>query len=113
MPVAAVDLDFEQQTVTVRSGKGGKDRVTLFPASIHARMRVHLDSVRPLYLEDRRLDRPGVPLPNALERKYPAAATDWLWYWIFPARKLSADPRTGTQGRYHVYPTSASGTSAA
>ena len=63
-------------------------------------------SLRVQYLEDRQLDRPGVLLPNALERKYPAAATDWLWYWVFPARKLSADPRTGTQGRYHVYPTS-------
>ena len=70
-----MDLDFEQQTLTVRSGKGGKDGVTLFPTSIHARMRVRLDSVRVLYLEDRRLDRPGVPLPNALERKYPSAAT--------------------------------------
>ena len=75
LSLRVMDLDFEQQTLTVRSGKGGKDRVTLFPTSIHARMRVHLDSVRVLYLEDRRLDRPGVPLPNALERKYPSAAT--------------------------------------
>ena len=106
LSLRVMDLDFEQQTVTVRSGKGGKDRVTLFPTSIHARMRVHLDSVRVQYLEDRRLDRPGVPLPNALERKYPGAATEWLWYWVFPAHKLSADPRSGRPGRYHVYPTS-------
>jgi integron integrase len=99
------DLDFDRQIVTVRSGKGGKDRVTLFPHCLHPEMRRHLDDVRHLYSSDRREKRPGVPLPFVLERKYPKAAFEWTWYWIFPSSRLSVDPRSGKPYRYHLYPT--------
>jgi len=68
-----LDLDFEQQTISVRSGKGDKDRITLFPPCLHSEMQRHLYDVRRLYASDRREKRPGVPLPFALERKYPNA----------------------------------------
>ena len=98
------DLDFEAQTITVRRGKGQKDRVTLFPPAVHEDMRKHLGSVRGLYDKDRRLGRPGVPLPDALERKYPKAAFEWAWYWVFPSHGLSVDPRSGKSYRYHLFP---------
>jgi site-specific recombinase XerD len=66
------DLDFQGQIITVRSGKGEKDRTSLFPPVLHDEMRRHLRQVRFLYDEDRREKLPGVPLPYALERKYPS-----------------------------------------
>jgi site-specific recombinase XerD len=99
------DLDFEQQILTVRSGKDGRDRITLFPPCLHPEMHRHLHDVRHLYSSDRRDKRPGVPLPFALDRKYPKASFEWAWYWIFPSSRLSVDPRTGKPYRYHLYPT--------
>jgi integron integrase len=99
------DLDFERQTITVRSGKGGKDRVTLFPPCLHQQVQLHLRDVRQLYAADRREKRPGVPLPFALERKYPNAVFEWAWYWVFPSNRLSVDPRSNKIYRYHMYST--------
>lgn len=99
------DIDFEGQIITVRSGKGDKDRITLFPPCLHPEMHRHLHDVRGLYTSDRREDRPGVPLPFALERKYPKAVFEWGWYWVFPSSRLSVDPRTNKIYRYHLYTT--------
>jgi integron integrase len=99
------DFDFEQQTITVRSGKGDKDRVTRFPPCLHSQMRRHLSDVQRLYASDRREKRPGVPLPLALERKYPNAVVEWAWYWVFPSSRLSVDPRSNKIYRYHLYTT--------
>ena len=99
------DLDFEQQVLTVRSGKGDKDRITLFPPCLHSQMRRHLRDVRLLYESDRREEQPGVPLPFALERKYPNAPFEWAWYWIFPSSRLCVDPRSNKIYRYHLYTT--------
>ena len=99
------DLDFEEHTITVGSGKGGKDRVTLFPPCLHQEADRHLQVVRHRYESDRQEKRPGVPLPYALERKYPSAGYEWPWYWIFPSSRLSVDPRTDRTYRYHLYPT--------
>jgi integron integrase len=99
------DLDFEQQVIAVRSGKGHKDRATLFPPCLHPQMQRHLHDVRRLYASDRREKRPGVPLPFAMERKYPNAVFEWAWYWVFPSGRLSVDPRSNKIHRYHVYST--------
>ena len=99
------DIDFKRQTITVRSGKGGKDRVTLFPFCLHQQMQRHLCDVRRLYAADRREKRPGVPLPFALERKYPNAVFEWAWFWIFPSSRLSVGPRSNKIYRYHTYST--------
>lgn len=97
------DIDFEQNCLTVRSGKGGKDRITVLPDSLKDDLRLHLEKVRDQHEQDRRDNVPGVYLPGALERKYPAAGREWIWQWVFPARALSVDPRTRAVRRHHVH----------
>ena len=96
------DLDFAGPHLIVRDGKGAKDRVTLLPVSICEGMRLHLAKVKALHDEDLALGGGRVYLPFALERKYPNAARDWCWQYVFPAAKLSIDPRTKAQRRHHV-----------
>ncbi|NBF40762.1 MAG: integron integrase [Spirochaetes bacterium] len=98
------DLDVPGGAMTVRSGKWDKDRVTLLPARLQPELERHISRVRRLFEEDRALDRPGVPLPASLARKYPNADTRWEWYWLFPSARISVDPRTGRPGRFHLYP---------
>ncbi len=105
LSIRVQDLDFPGGRLTVRGGKGDKDRLTLLPRTIHDELRVHLDQVRYLWQEDRRLNRPGVPLPRSLARKYPNAATEWNWFWIFPSPRLSVEPRSGDSLRFHRYAT--------
>ncbi len=100
------DLDFEGEMITVRAGKGDKDRTTLFPRALHAEVLRHIEEVRAIFESDRRVGRPGVSLPFALSRKQPRAATDWNWFWLFPSHRLTVDPQTGEPCRYHAYPTS-------
>lgn len=97
------DLSLEKRTLTVREGKGGKDRTTMVPVKIIPALEVQLGRSRLLFDLDRRLDRPGVPLPGALEKKYPCAGKEWPWHWVFPAETLSTDPRTSTVRRHHVH----------
>ena len=96
------DIDFERQQITVREGKGNRDRATLLPRTTAKILREHLEHVRLLYDEDHEKGRAGVYLPNALERKYPRAPYEWSWFWVFPAAGLSRDPRSGQQRRHHI-----------
>ena len=98
------DVDVDERVVVVRSGKGDKDRMTLLSTSVTDDLRRHIQRVRALYDQDRRDEAPGVPLPTALSRKYPMAGVSWGWYWLFPAPRLSVDPRSGEAGRFHRYP---------
>ncbi|MCG8480092.1 MAG: integron integrase [Spirochaetales bacterium] len=100
------DLNTNEGTITVRSGKGGKDRITVLPKSLVPELREYGRSVRALFDQDRALGNPGVPLPGALAAKYPNAGTEWGWFWLFPSQRLSVDKRTGAAGRYHAYPSS-------
>lgn len=100
------DLDFAAEAITVRSGKGDKDRSTLLPRGLHEEVRRHLLELRRLFDEDRRFNRPGVPLPHALQRKNPGASSQWGWFWLFPSHRLSVEPRSGQSFRWHLYPTS-------
>ena len=102
MRLRVKDLDFERNTVTVRAGKGDKDRQTLLPESIVDEVRQHLCNVRHLYEADRKADIAGVQLPGALEKKYPLASKEWIWYWVFPSARLSQDPRSGVVRRHHM-----------
>jgi integron integrase len=99
------DVDLQRGSITVRSGKGDKDRQTIFPEMLRSEYDRQLATAKILFEEDRRLSRPGVPLPGALKKKYSNAASEWAWFWLFPSYKLSVDPRTGFPGRYHLYPT--------
>lgn len=97
------DLDFDQGLVFIRSGKGDKDRSTLLAESGRDDLRVHLRQSEALHLADRRAGLAGVWLPDALERKYPNAGRELAWFWLFPSRTLSTDPRSAIVRRHHVH----------
>jgi integron integrase len=96
------DVDFSQESLTVRAGKGNKDRVSILPKSLKQDLQAHLETVRVVYDADRAADVAGVHLPDALAEKYPNAPTQWPWHWLFPARALSIDPRTHQVRRHHI-----------
>lgn len=97
------DLDFEQQTITVRSGKGDKDRVTIFPVSLAEPLRQLLDERRKWHHLDLATGHASVDLPHALARKYPRAGTEWGWQYVFATPGHHIDPETGEQRRHHIF----------
>ncbi len=96
------DVDFSYQQITVRDGKGAKDRRTVLPEPLVEVLRRHLARIQLQHQEDVRLGCGSVYLPYALERKYPKAAADWVWQYVFPAAKISVDPRTSARRRHHA-----------
>lgn len=98
------DIDYQMKQVTVRSGKGTKDRVTTFPSSIIPLLENHLAKVEILHQQDLHQGYGEVYLPYALARKYPHAGKEWGWQYLFPSRKLSTDPSSGRVRRHHVDP---------
>lgn len=98
----AKDIDFARREILVRDGKGFKDRVTMLPVSLVNPLREHLKRVRALHEQDLAAGYGAVYLPYALERKYPNAARDWGWQYVFPAATLAVDPRTDIKRRHHV-----------
>jgi integron integrase len=96
------DLDFGNHSLVVRSGKGDKDRVTLLPDFLHERLQKHLETVKETHDGDLKLGHGAVYLPTALERKYSNAAREWNWQYVFPAARLSVDPRSGVVRRHHL-----------
>ena len=99
------DVDLARLELTVHDGKGGKDRVTMLPRSLAAPLRSHLARVRAIHERDLAAGWGRVELPEALQRKYPRASTEWRWQWVFPQRRRWRDPTTGVQGRHHVHET--------
>jgi len=97
------DIDFEQNVVIIRSGKGDKDRRTVLPEAIKEELATHADEIRVIYEKDRTAKLNGVQLPGALERKYPNAGKEWGWFWVFPSQSLSMDPLADVVRRHHVY----------
>jgi len=97
------DLDFDYSTITARDGKGAKDRVTILPQSLVVPLRDHLHHVRRTHEEDLAKGYGAVYLLYALERKCPNAHREWIWQYIFPARRLSVDPRSGIVRRHHIH----------
>ena len=96
------DVDFENDLLFVRDGKGGKDRSTLLAKSVKERLRAHLARVRELHGQDLAAGAGEARLPDALERKYPQAGREWGWQFVFPAQNLSVDPRGGKVRRHHA-----------
>lgn len=96
------DIDFEYQQITVRDGKGQKDRITMLPESSSAVLKHHLERVRLLHEKDLGDGYGETYLPYALERKYKNANREWGWQYVFPATKLSRDPRSGNVRRHHI-----------
>lgn len=100
------DIDLERNVIIIRSGKGDKDRRTVLPESLKDDLIRHISQIRALFDEDRQKDINGVFLPDALERKYPSAGKEWGWFWLFPSKSLSIDPRNVKVRRHHVHPQS-------
>jgi integron integrase len=97
------DVDLERREITIRQGKGGKDRRTVLPTTLIDPMRSHLARVREVFAADRAAQVPGVELPGSYGRKNPNAGKMWGWHWVFPQARLSIDPRSGIRRRHHVY----------
>jgi len=96
------DIDFDRCQITVRQGKGGKDRVTVLPQALVAPLQAQIAGRRKRYELERAAQEVGVWLPDALERKYPGAGTEWIWQFVFAARRPSRDPRSGARRRHHL-----------
>ena len=96
------DVDFEMRQITIREGKGGRDRVTMLPERLIEPLRDHLSRVRTMHEADLKDGYGEVYLPFALARKYPTAGKSWPWQYVFPSGKLSVDPLSGKNRRHHV-----------
>jgi site-specific recombinase XerD len=102
------DLDFGRRQLSVRHGKGRKDRLTSLPASARDLLQDHLADVHRLHERDLAAGKGCAPLPFAFGRKLgPSAAKAWEWQWVFPARRRAFDQRTGAVVRYHLHPSAA------
>ncbi|MBI5591780.1 MAG: integron integrase [Deltaproteobacteria bacterium] len=96
------DLDLDRKILYIRDAKGGKDRTTVFPESIQAELRRHLEKVKRLHDEDIAKGFGEVYLPTALAKKYPSASKEFRWQYVFPSKNLSKDPRSEVIRRHHV-----------
>ena len=96
------DIDFAQSKIEVHDGKGFKDRVTMLPEKLKASLRLHLEKVKLWHEEDLAGGAGEVYLPFALARKYPGAAREWCWQYVFPANTLSRDPQSNKMRRHHM-----------
>mgnify|MGYP001819848690 FL=1 len=105
MRLRVKDIDLERRQVTVRQGKGDRDRVTVLAEDLCERLGERIEAGRVLYERDRAGARPGVALPKSLARKMPRAGERWEWFWLFPAAKETRDPESGLWRRHHLHPT--------
>ena len=97
------DVVVERSSLLIRDAKGGKDRVTVLPEAVAEPLRAHLARLHAWFEVQRRSGAPGVSVPGALARKYPAASTQWGWQYVFPSRNLCRDPYSGELVRHHLY----------
>lgn len=95
------DIDFGYRQITVREGKGMCERITLLPERLVRPLQAHLARVKELHQQDLARDGGTVYLPLGLKRKYPNAGRDWVWQYVFPAERISVDPRSGERRRHH------------
>ena len=96
------DIDFDRAEIMIRDGKGAKDRVTMLPDALIQPLREHLARRRRLYEDDLAISKAEVYLPDALARKYPNAANEWGWQYVFCSGSYSVDPRSGHERRHHI-----------
>ena len=100
--LAVKDLDFGRNELAVRDGKGWVDRRTMMPIKLKQALQAQLERVRQRHQADLKLGAGSITLPDALDRKYPRAAQEWSWQWVFPAKRFCTDRRTGEQKRHHI-----------
>jgi integron integrase len=97
------DIHFDRGELTIRDGKGGKDRVTMVPGALRRPLVEHLDRVKVQHEADLAAGRGSVALPGALRAKYPNAPHEWAWQWVFPATRFYTDEVTGERRRHHLH----------
>jgi integron integrase len=97
------DLDFDRGEITVRDGKGRKDRVSVLPAALAVPLQRHLERRRLDHRKDCTGGSGHVALPDALDRKYPSATEEWPWQWVFPAARVYVHAPSGQRRRHHVH----------
>jgi len=98
------DMDFETRQITIRNGKGAKDRITMLAQKFEGPLKKQIEESRKVFDDDRAHSVPGVYIWPGLERKYPNAGKEWIWHFVFPSTRLSVDPRSKTIRRHHLYP---------
>jgi integron integrase len=96
------DIDFSRNEILVRDGKGAKDRITLLPESLKAPLQEHIRAVKAVHEKDLADGWGRVPMPDALDRKYPNAPREWRWQWVFRQENRWRNGKTGEEGRHHV-----------
>jgi integron integrase len=97
------DVDFARAELTIRDGKGKKDRITVLPSRLVEPLRAQIERAAEVHRRDVAVDGGYVEMPDALSRKYPQAAREWPWQWVFPAARVYVDPRTGEHRRHHLH----------
>ena len=97
------DVDLERGTLTVRGGKGDKDRMTVLAKKLCEEVAEQINMAREIWEQDRQAGRGGVHIPGALARKFRRAAETFEWFWLFPARQLSVDTESGLKRRHHLH----------
>lgn len=97
------DVDLARGTLTIRGGKGDKDRITVIPKSLRDELESQIEEARFLWEKDRNAGLAGVYIPGALARKFSRASETFAWFWLFPARQLSTDPECGVKRRHHLH----------
>jgi integron integrase len=97
------DVNLDRGELTIRDGKGGKDRVTMLPEVLKKPVIDHLQRVKAQHDRDLAAGRGCVALPGALRAKYPSAPTEWAWQWVFPATRFYVDSATGERRRHHLH----------
>ena len=99
------DVDFESHSITVRSGKGARDRITVLAESHVRPLKAHLEKVERLWRIDSRQQEFAIPLPDGFAAKSPAAARSWEWYWVFPGRRSHLSKAGDVRRRFHIHET--------
>jgi integron integrase len=97
------DIDFDRREITIRRGKGGKDRRVMLPEVVREPLARHLGDVKRVHEKDLAAGVGRVVLPEALARKYPTAPLEWRWQFVFPAARICRDPQYGPPSRFHVH----------
>jgi integron integrase len=98
----AQDIDFSRNEILIRDGKGAKDRITMLPESLKAPLQEHLRAVKAVHEKDLADGWGRVPMPDALDRKYPNAPREWHWQWVFPQENRWRNSKNGEEGRHHI-----------
>jgi integron integrase len=106
MRLRVKDIDFDNQTITLRETKSNRDRVTVLPRSAIEPLKLHLAKVKAQHDQDIAAGFGSVEMPGLLAEKYPNAEYEWAWQYVFPAGKMSRDPRSGIVRRHHLFETS-------